>query len=145
MYAGVPPALKRLLEEPSIVKCGVGINGDLHKLALDHGIHLRGLLDVNVECNRRVQPNGVALTEWTSFTLAEHCARLLHRSVAKPQSLRCSNWEVLPLTSEQQRYAALDAYASLLVADAVEKMPICSPQPGKPLDSVAVELAQQAA
>lgn len=118
------PALRELLESPTILKCGVGINGDLHKLSLDLNIQLQGVLDVNVEANQRVQPGGCKLVEWTSFTLAEQCERLLKRRLPKPQQLRCGNWEQVPLSQEQQHYAALDAFASLLVGRAVLKLPL---------------------
>ena len=43
--------------------------------------------------------------------MAEWCLR---RSIGKDQTLRTGNWEIWPLSAEQQQYAALDAYASLL-------------------------------
>ena len=36
-------------------------------------------------------------------------------SIEKDQTLRTGNWEAWPLTAEQQQYASLDAYASLLL------------------------------
>ena len=36
-------------------------------------------------------------------------------SIEKDQTLRTGNWERWPLNAEQQQYAALDAYASLLI------------------------------
>ena len=124
------PTLKAILES-DVCKCGVGINGDLHKLRLDFGVHLRAVLDVNVETNRRCQPGNTTLVEHTSFTLSEHCERLLGRALPKPQSLRCGNWEQFPLSAEQQFYAAMDAYASLLVGQAVVRLPLLpGPWPG---------------
>ena len=40
---------------------------------------------------------------------------VLRRSIEKDQTLRTGNWEAWPLSAEQQQYAALDAYASLLI------------------------------
>jgi len=40
---------------------------------------------------------------------------VLKRSIEKDQTLRTGNWERWPLKVEQQQYAALDAYASLLI------------------------------
>lgn len=42
-------------------------------------------------------------------------AAVLRADVEKEQGLRTSNWEAWPLSQEQQHYAALDAYASLLL------------------------------
>ena len=120
----MPEALKRLLESSHVLKCGVGINGDMHKLALDFGVQLDGVCDINAEANRRVQPHGVQLIERTSFTLAEQCERLLGRRLPKPAGLRCGNWEQVPLSAEQQHYAAVDAYASYVCACAVLQRPL---------------------
>jgi 3'-5' exonuclease len=116
--------LKALLECTSIIKSGVGIAGDGHKLSLEYSVQVGGVMDINVETNRRVQPGGVNLVEWTSFTLAEQCERLLRLRLPKPQDLRCGNWEQVPLSAEQKHYASLDAFASLLVGRAVLKLPL---------------------
>jgi werner syndrome-like exonuclease len=126
--AGITTKLKRLLESSSIVKFGVGIKGDMHKLHLDYDVQLAGVLDINEEANRRVQPNGICVQGYTSFTLADHCERLLGRRLLKPTNIRCSNWEQFPLSCEQQQYAALDAYASFLVGQAMVSLPMIAEQ-----------------
>lgn len=123
-YAGVPPALREVLESARIAKAGVGISGDADKLALDHGVHLQGPLDIAAELNGRVQPHGCELVERTAFTLAEAAVRLLRVTLPKPPRLRCSNWEAVPLSGEQRRYAALDALASLRCAQAALRLPV---------------------
>lgn len=119
----MPPALREVLESGAIAKAGVGIHGDTEKLALDHGVRLRGTLDIGAELNVRVQPQGCELVERTAFTLADAVARLLRAALPKPQRLRCSNWEAAPLSGEQRRYAALDALASLRCAQAALRLP----------------------
>ena len=42
--------------------------------------------------------------------LAWHLFRV---TVRKDEAVRCGNWEQLPLTAAQQKYAATDAYAAL--------------------------------
>lgn len=126
----MPVALKELLQNPDVLKCGVGINGDMHKLALDFGVQLDGICDINAEANRRVQPQGVHLIERTSFTLAEQCERLVRRRLPKPSGLRCGNWEAVPLSAEQQHYAAVDAYASYLCGRAVLLRPLLGAEDG---------------
>jgi hypothetical protein len=121
--AGIPTALEAILESPRIRKCGVGIAGDVSKLALDFDCHVQGVVDIAAEMNRRVLPSGSEVVELTGFSLAEACERLLGHSLPKPPNTRCSNWETFPLTTEQQRYAALDAFASLQCGMRVLSLP----------------------
>ncbi len=48
---------------------------------------------------------------------------MTHHWLPKVQSVRCSNWEARPLTAAQQQYAALDAWAGLLVHTLLEALP----------------------
>lgn len=45
--------------------------------------------------------------------LAGLTEELLHLALDKRNDIRCSNWELCPLTAAQQAYAASDAYAAL--------------------------------
>jgi len=47
-------------------------------------------------------------------SLASLCDELLDRELPKPKEVRCSNWEAAPLSEEQLRYAATDAWAGFL-------------------------------
>ena len=55
------------------------------------------------------------LTRLMRVSGAGLAAAVLQASIDKPQALRTSNWEAWPLSLEQQRYAATDALASLLL------------------------------
>jgi werner syndrome-like exonuclease len=124
---GMPPALAALLQSPSVIKCGVNITGDSHKLHLDYGFHLHGMADLNKENSLRSKYHVDG--EHISHTLAELCEALLQRRLPKPGDIRCGNWDAWRLSSEQQLYAARDAYASLLVAEAMQRMPLeCTSQ-----------------
>lgn len=48
---------------------------------------------------------------------------VLSVELPKPQHIRLGNWEQRPLNAEQQAYAALDAFASLLVHYEVAELP----------------------
>jgi ribonuclease D len=48
---------------------------------------------------------------------------VLSVELPKPQHIRMGNWEQRPLSAEQQAYAALDAFASLLVHYKIEELP----------------------
>ena len=52
---------------------------------------------------------------WMDRGYAGLAAAVLSAEVDKDQGLRTSNWETWPLSFEQQHYAALDAFASLLL------------------------------
>jgi 3'-5' exonuclease len=149
--AGFREAVREVLQSAAIVKAGVGIHGDAEKLQLDHSCVLTSALDIGAELNRRTQPAGCDLVEHTAFTLAEAAERLLRRTLAKPQALRCSNWEQRPLSGEQRRYAALDALASLRCAQAALCLPLrlplraCAPlPPEQPSSAGAAQLPRAA-
>jgi len=59
--------------------------------------------------------------------LAALMETLLHRSLPKPNGVRCGNWEACPLTPEQQMYAAQDAFASLAAYCALYPLPLRVP------------------
>ena len=52
---------------------------------------------------------------------------MLGKTLPKDASLRLSDWELLPLSPEQQRYAATDAYASLRICQVCSPIPSCRP------------------
>lgn len=87
-HAGFPDALRSVLESPCIKKAGIGIRNDCEKLWLDKRCKLANTLDINTELNCRQQPSGCQLAEYTTFTLAEACERLLGKGLPKPQTLR---------------------------------------------------------
>jgi acyl-homoserine lactone acylase PvdQ len=116
------PVVQAVLEHPSIRKFGIGINGYFKTLNLHFQTRMRGIVDVKVKTNRWMQTQGCVLTEYTNFTLAEQCKRLLRRQLPKPQGECCGCWEQFPLSPEQRYYAAMDMYASLLVGQVVLKL-----------------------
>ncbi|CAL5223984.1 g6596 [Coccomyxa viridis] len=121
--SGITPSLSRILCSPDIRKAGVGIHGDAQKLMRDFGLHSEGLVDLSEEANLRLcHPTSGRLPEkWSLARLAE-CT--LRRSIEKDQTLRTGNWQIWPLSAEQQQYAALDAYASLLIYKHLMALPV---------------------
>lgn len=107
--ARLPPSLRRLLEDPEILKVGVGISSDGLKLRADFGVQCAGLLDLS-RLAALVLPHG-----HRPWSLAELCERVLGKQLQKRRAIRCSNWEAALLSPEQLEYAALDAWASLEV------------------------------
>ncbi|KAM6473025.1 bifunctional 3'-5' exonuclease/ATP-dependent helicase WRN isoform 2-T3 [Liasis olivaceus] len=103
-----PVGLKRLLEDNTIKKAGVGIEGDKWKLMRDFEIKLENLVDLADLANEKLKCKEI----WSLNGLVKH---LFHKQLVKDKLVRCSNWECFPLTEEQKLYAATDAYAGFLI------------------------------
>ncbi|XP_013910183.1 PREDICTED: Werner syndrome ATP-dependent helicase isoform X1 [Thamnophis sirtalis] len=103
-----PVGLKRLLEDNTIRKAGVGIEGDKWKLMRDFEIKLENLVDLVDLANEKLK----CKETWSLNGLVKH---LFHKQLVKDKLVRCGNWECFPLTEEQKLYAATDAYAGFLI------------------------------
>uniref|UniRef100_A0A8D2MSM1 DNA 3'-5' helicase n=1 Tax=Zonotrichia albicollis TaxID=44394 RepID=A0A8D2MSM1_ZONAL len=101
--AGFPKGLKRLLEDETIKKVGVGIEGDQWKLMSDFEIKLKSFVELADIANDKLK----CKETWSLNGLVKH---LFGRQLLKDPSVRCSNWEQFPLKEEQKLYAATDAY-----------------------------------
>ena len=112
---GMTGSLRALLEDPTVVKCGVRIRGDAAKLKRDFGLEMGGVQELQDMARARMRqlPKG---------GLAGLAARLLGRNLEKPKGLRLGNWERVPLNEAQQKYAALDAYACWLLFEKLHSM-----------------------
>ncbi len=99
----MPESLKRLLENPNILKIGSATHGDIHKLEELYKkgeFHPKGFVDIQV-IGRKYQIETVGLTKLTAI--------LLGFRISKRQQL--SNWEAELLSDAQILYAATDAWA----------------------------------
>uniref|UniRef100_A0A8C0FEQ7 DNA 3'-5' helicase n=1 Tax=Bubo bubo TaxID=30461 RepID=A0A8C0FEQ7_BUBBB len=101
--AGFPKGLKRLLEDETIKKVGVGIEGDQWKLMSDFEIKLKSFVELADVANEKLKCKEI----WSLNGLVKH---LFGKQLLKDKSVRCSNWEEFPLNEEQKLYAATDAY-----------------------------------
>lgn len=109
----MPSALRTLLTISGIHFVGVHIKGDLKLLrdAYDVDIPNNKVHDIRVTATeRKVKFDGGSLQAMTEQFLGKH--------LPKPALTRLSDWE-RQLTSDQIRYACLDAYASILCFDFV--------------------------
>ncbi|XP_041315271.1 Werner syndrome ATP-dependent helicase isoform X1 [Pyrgilauda ruficollis] len=113
--AGFPKGLKRLLEDETIKKVGVGIEGDQWKLMSDFEIKLKSFVELADVANEKLK----CKETWSLNGLVKH---LFGRQLLKDQSVRCSNWEEFPLNEEQKLYAATDAYAGYIVYEKLKNM-----------------------
>ncbi|NXR99088.1 WRN helicase, partial [Oxylabes madagascariensis] len=112
---GFPKGLKRLLEDETIKKVGVGIEGDQWKLMSDFEIKLKSFVELADVANEKLK----CKETWSLNGLVKH---LFGRQLLKDQSVRCSNWEKFPLNEEQKLYAATDAYAGYIVYEKLKNM-----------------------
>ncbi|PPR00790.1 hypothetical protein CVT24_000755 [Panaeolus cyanescens] len=123
----LPKQLSALLQNPAISKVGRMIDTDLANLhASTHSSQpFLGIVDLAKLAKQRCVVHNIRTT-----SLADLSARVLHRQLSKNPAQRISNaWENPTLTESQIKYAALDAFASLQIFEAL----ICL-QPPMPLN-----------
>ncbi|XP_009564444.2 bifunctional 3'-5' exonuclease/ATP-dependent helicase WRN isoform X3 [Cuculus canorus] len=113
--SGFPKGLKRLLEDETIKKVGVGIEGDQWKLMSDFEIRLKSFVELADVANEKLKCKEI----WSLNGLVKH---LFGKQLLKDKSVRCSNWEEFPLNEEQKLYAATDAYAGFIVYQKLKNM-----------------------
>lgn len=107
---GVPPLLKRLLEEPTVIKVAQGAANEVTALREEWGIGAQSFVDLHhIALNLRTTPR----------SLQGLVALFLHKKLAKEQ--RLTDWEQSPLTQAQIEYAATDAWASRQVLIAMRR------------------------
>ncbi|XP_068797329.1 bifunctional 3'-5' exonuclease/ATP-dependent helicase WRN isoform X3 [Struthio camelus] len=113
--SGFPKGLKRLLEDETIKKVGVGIEGDQWKLMSDFEIKLKSFVELADAANEKLKCKEI----WSLNGLVKH---LFGKQLLKDKSVRCSNWEEFPLNEKQKLYAATDAYAGFIIYQKLKNM-----------------------
>ncbi|XP_041529818.1 Werner syndrome ATP-dependent helicase isoform X3 [Microtus oregoni] len=110
-----PQGLKMLLENKSIKKAGVGIEGDQWKLLRDFDVKLESFVELTDIANEKLR----CAETWSLNGMVKH---ILGKQLLKDKSIRCSNWNNFPLTDDQKLYAATDAYAGLIIYQKLENL-----------------------
>lgn len=103
---GLPPSIRSILEDNSILKIGVSIHDDFHKLQEAYSITPAGFIDLQ----SYVKQFGII-----DNSLSRIYAIIFGQRISKGQ--RLTNWEASVLTRHQQEYAALDALACIRIYD----------------------------
>lgn len=116
IYSGIPSSLYAILEDPTILKTGVGIHGDVSKLQRDYKLKIQGVVNLSEIANQK-------LGRWQSWSLSSLSQALTCKQVEKVPNIRCGDWEACPLSPPQLQYAATDAFASLYLYQILESFP----------------------
>lgn len=98
---GFPPELEKLLRNKKIKKIGLSLRDDFSALNKRKIFNPESFIDLQTI----VQNYGI-----TELSLQKIYALLFNEKISKSQ--RLSNWEADVLSESQQRYAAIDAWAS---------------------------------
>ncbi|MCF8225753.1 MAG: 3'-5' exonuclease domain-containing protein 2 [Bacteroidales bacterium] len=101
---GMPPALLKLFESDRFLKIGVGLKDDMRKMRQLASFNPAGFL----ELQKYVEAFNIE-----SKSLKKLVAIVLGYKISKSQQI--SNWEAKELSDKQIRYAATDAWVSLMV------------------------------
>ncbi|CAH8382660.1 unnamed protein product [Eruca vesicaria subsp. sativa] len=117
IHSGIPQSLQHLIEDSTLVKVGIGINGDSVKLFHDYGVSIKDVDDLSDLANKKIDGG---LKKWGLASLTE---TLVCKELLKPNRIRLGNWEALPLSKEQLQYAATDAYASWHLYHVLKDLP----------------------
>lgn len=106
----LPQSIVKMMADPSVLKVGVAVRNDAHKLRRDFGIVSAGLVELSVLA-KSVEPD-----RWqhrrTLISLQDLCNAYLSRQLRK-DDVRISRWSRIPLSEKQLEYAASDVFVSL--------------------------------
>jgi len=106
----VPPLLRRLLEDPAVLKVAQGATHEIAMLREEWGVSAQSFIDLHhIALNLRTTPR----------SLQGLVALFLQQRLSKEQ--RLTDWEQVPLTQAQIEYAAADAWAARQVLVAARR------------------------
>lgn len=114
---GMPASLAQLFSNKKICKVGLAFKDDLNGLRRLHDFKPQNCVDLQ---------SLVASYGILELGLQKIFAIVFGKKISKSQQL--TNWEAETLTPEQARYAATDAWATLLIYQAFQE---CKPLPKK--------------
>lgn len=101
---GLPTELTKLLESENIIKIGAAIRDDIKGLQKHTNFKPNNFIDLQTMAKERGLED---------FSLKKLAAHVLGVKISKRQ--RLSNWEAETLSNAQLRYAATDAWISLMI------------------------------
>ena len=105
----LPVQIHHILEDPLFTKVGIGLRDDIRGLRRDHNCEPQGMLDLNQFARSK---------HFQSIGAQKLSALVLGIYIDKSKQL--SNWERIPLSKEQQIYAATDAWISYAIYEKIK-------------------------
>lgn len=108
---GITPAIKRLLEDTTVPKIGLSLHDDILSL------HRRSQFEPGnfIDLQKHVCELGVV-----DMSLQKIYANLFHGKISK--NARLSNWEADVLSEKQKMYAAIDAWACIVIYEELMRL-----------------------
>lgn len=110
-HTGITPAIKRLLEDKTVKKIGLSWHDDIHGLE-EREKFTPGLF---IDLQDIVGELGIK-----DLSLQKLYANIFHQKISKRQ--RLTNWEAPTLTDKQKQYAAIDAWACILLYEEINRL-----------------------
>lgn len=108
---GITPAVKRLLEDTTVMKVGVSWHDDLRMLEGREKFKPGWFVDLQ---------NVVGEIGIKDMSLQKMFANLFRKKISKRQ--RLTNWEAPVLTDKQKMYGAIDAWSCILLYEEVMRL-----------------------
>eukprot|EP01052_Picozoa_sp_SAG31_P023842 SAG31_NODE_1990_length_6714_cov_43.804384_4_plen_1151_part_00 len=114
--------IAELFQSKQILKVGFDFAGDLNKLhdSYPHATcfhRVENIIDGKDLATASRESVGPGKKKYTSGGLSRLTEEVLGKSLDKAE--QCSNWEIRPLTASQLRYAALDSWVLVQIADRI--------------------------
>lgn len=97
----IPQSVVDILEDESIIKCGVSVSGDAKRLKRHFDVDVKKTVELVSYAKACKVEFGL------KRGLADLCSNLLGRHLSKEQFLRLSKWNTRSLSHEQLRYVTL--------------------------------------
>lgn len=96
--------MRKLLEDPDIIKAGVTPASDARYLLQDYAINVNGTFDLRFLA---------LLAKHKAEGLGKLSKSILDIELDKDWRIRCSDWEIEELSPQQVDYAAKDAFVAI--------------------------------
>lgn len=108
---GITDSIVWLLEDQRITKVGLSLHDDFLQLHKRRMFNTGAFIDIQDEA----KDIGIA-----DMSMQKLYANIFHRKISKGQQL--TNWEADVLTVSQQRYAATDAWACIMLHQEIQRL-----------------------
>ncbi|OMO88544.1 hypothetical protein COLO4_20228 [Corchorus olitorius] len=110
-------------EELRMNKVGVAIGGDAVKVFTDYNVSVKAVEDLRYLANQKLKRDSYGKPSCQQWGLASLTETLVCKELSKPKKIKLGNWELYPLSKEQLRYAATDAFASWHLHQVLKRLP----------------------